>query len=312
MKSEEPLYFFDTFSETSQVDDHSLQIDFFAPASAPSPTPFNDMAGLSEIMTSIHHVSCDELNSDNTPSSLQLPSPSAYNAATGLLGTVDLKPHTPHSPPFPVIFDSGASLAIIPCKEDFVGPIQRLPQEHRLGGMAAGMLIEGISTVRWTFKADGKYLVVNSRCYYVPDSKARLISPQRLFNKKHGINGRFVVTEDNASLEFDGFPPLKIDFDSNSHLPTGLAKNQSQLGSPIQANLAILSDENQNLTPAQKLLLEWHFRFGHKSMQAIQRYFRNAPFVGDRLKAAGKCVCPQCATCEFAKGHRQPTKGNTA
>ena len=140
VKSEqEPLYdFFDTFSETSQVDDHSVQIDFFAPASAPSPTPFNDMAGLSEIMASIHHVSCDALDSDHAPSLLQLPSPSAYNAATGLLGTVDLKPHTPHSPPFPVIFDSGASLAISPCKEDFVGPIQRLPQERRLGGMAAG------------------------------------------------------------------------------------------------------------------------------------------------------------------------------
>ena len=239
------------------------------------------MAVLSKIMASIHHVSCDELDSDHTPSSLQLPSPSTYNAATGLLGTVNLKPHTPHSPPFPVIFDSGASLAISPCKEDFVGPIQRLPQERRLGGMAAGMLIEGIGTVQWTFKGDGKYLVVNSWCYYVPDSKARLISPHRLFNKKHGITGRFVVTEDNALLEFDEFPPLKIDFDSNSHLPTGLAKNQSQLGSPIQANLAILSDENQNLTLAQKLLLEWYFRLGHKSMQAIQRYFRNAPFVGD-------------------------------
>ena len=142
------------------------------------------MAGLSEIMALIHHVSCDALDSDYAPSSLQLPSPSAYNTASGLLGTVDLKPHTPYSPPFPVIFDSGASLAISPCKEDIVGPIlQPLPQERRLGGMAAGMLIEGIGTVQWTFKADGKYLVVNSRCYYVPDAKASLISPQRLFNK---------------------------------------------------------------------------------------------------------------------------------
>ena len=47
-------------------------------------------------------------------------------------------------------------------------------------------------------------------------------------------------------------------------------------------------------------------------MQAIQRYFRNVPFVGDRFKSAGRCVCPRCATYEFAKGHWQPTKGNTA
>jgi len=45
-------------------------------------------------------------------------------------------------------------------------------------------------------------------------------------------------------------------------------------------------------------------------MQSIQRYFRNVPFVRDHFKAAGKCICPRCATCEFANGHRQPTKGN--
>ena len=312
LREETTLFFFDSFSLLIHIEQHSIQHDYFAPSDIPLPTPFNDMAGLSEIIASVYHVSSIANDSDSNPSYSQLPSPSAYNTATGLLGAVDLKPITPHSPPFSVIFDSGASLAISPCKEDFVGPIQRLPQERRLGGMAAGMLIEGIGTVRWTFKADGKYLVVNTRCYYVPDSQARLISPQRLFNKQQGITGKFTVTEDNAALEFDEFPPLTIAFDMNSHLPTGLAKNQSQMGSPIQANLAILSEENQNLTPSQKLLLEWHFRFGHKSMQSIQRYFRNAPFVGDRFKAAGKCICPKCATCEFSKGHRQSTKGNTA
>ena len=307
---EEELSFFETFSHSRDLELHEIHQDYFNASIIPISMPFNDMAGISEIMASVYHASGPVTNADHESTLSQLPSPAAYNTATGLLGTVDLKPLTPGSPPFPVIFDSGASLAISPCTEDFVGPIRKLPHERRLEGMAAGMLIEGIGTVRWTFKADDKYLVVNSRCYYVPDSKARLISPQRLFNKSQGITGKFIVTEDHASLDFDGLPPLKRDFDINSHLPTGLAKNQSQLGSPIQANLAILSKENQNLTPSQKLLLEWHFRFGHKSVQSIQRYFRNVPFVGDRFKAAGKCICPRCATCEFAKGHHQPTKGN--
>lgn len=146
--------------------------------------------------------------------------------------------------------------------------------------MAAGMVIEGVGMVQWTFQVDGKFLVVNSICYYVPDSKARLISrPQHLFSKQKGITGKFIFEEHNSTLAFDGMPPLTIHFDSSLHLPIALAKNHSQLGTLIQANLAILTEENQNLTPSQKLLLEWHYCVGHKAMPAIQRFFYNASFV---------------------------------
>jgi len=222
---EEELSFFESFSHSRDLELPETHQDYSDASIIPISTPLNDMAGISKIMASIYHVSGPVTNADHEPTLSQLPSPAAYNTVTGLLGMVDLKPLTPGSPPFSVIFDSGASLAISPCAEDFVGPIQKLPHERRLGGMGAGMLIEGIGTVRWTFKAEDKYLVVNSRCYYVPDSKARLISPQRLLNKSQGITGKFTVTEEHASLEFEGLPPLKIDFDINSHLPTGLAKN---------------------------------------------------------------------------------------
>ena len=303
--------FLDAFETSNALEEHATVSDFFD-CSEPSPsTPFNDMAGLSDICANIFHVMGHDTPDDHSPSLANLPSPAAYNTATSLLGSVDLKPRNAHNQrPFPVIFDSGASLAISPCADDFVGPIQKLPTERRLGGMAAGMLIEGVGTVRWTFQSNGKFLVVNSRCYLVPDSRARLISPQRLFSKKQGISGKFIVEEDNSTLQFDGLPPLTIEYDSRSHLPTALAKNHSQIGSPIQANLAILTEENQNLTPSQKLLLEWHFRFGHKAMPAVQRIFQHIPFTGDRFKAAARCDCPKCATCEFAKGHRRPTKGN--
>ena len=187
--------FMDSFETVDDLDAHSLACDYYPchePPLPPISTPFNDMAGLSNICAAVHHVSGDDTPADYDPCFSHLPSPAAYNSATHLLGSVDLKPRsTSLHRPFPVIFDSGASLAISPCKDDFVGPIQRLPTERRLGGMAAGMLIEGVGTVRWTFQADGKFLVVNSRCYYVPDSKARLISPQRLFSKQKGITGEF-------------------------------------------------------------------------------------------------------------------------
>lgn len=127
----------------------------------------------------------------------------------------------------------------------------------------------------------------------MPDSKARLISPQWSFNKCQGITGKFTGTEEHASLEFDGLPPLKIDFDINSHLPTGLAKNQSQFVAPIQANMAILSEENQNLTPSQKLLLERHFRFGHKSMQYISEMYLLSEIISKQRASVFVPVVPR-------------------
>ena len=57
---------------------------------------------------------------------------------------------------FPVIFDTGASMAVSSCKEDFeFGEIKSLPSPLKLGGMANGLNIEGIGVVNWTFDTEG-------------------------------------------------------------------------------------------------------------------------------------------------------------
>ena len=203
------------------------------------------------------------------------------------MGTVDRKPRSasPHLPFVLLIFDSGASLS----RDDSVGPMQPLPSEDRLGGMAAGMLIEGIGNVQLMFQIDNQFLVVNSRWCYVPDSKARLIGPQHLLRKEALLepssfffNGRPIkessvnsipslnsnmdanriydslipetdVEKRISVLQGSARPPMTIEYDFRSHLPTGLAKNHSKLH---------------------------------------------------------PCVCPKCEICEYAKAHHQPTKGN--
>jgi len=111
--------------------------------------------------------------------------------------------------------------------------------------------------VEWIFKAGSRTLVVRSRCYFVPNAKARLISPQRLFDKSKGVTGRYIVEEDKSTLSFDGCDDLIIDYDARCFLPIAMARNQSH--SMPQANLSIPSDDNQNLIGAQKLLLDWHY-----------------------------------------------------
>ena len=64
---------------------------------------------------------------------------------------------------------------------------------HRLGGLANGLTIEGIGTVKWKFRTKTVATVVTSSCYYVPQARARLISPQRLFSEKLGVTGSYLV-----------------------------------------------------------------------------------------------------------------------
>ena len=66
----------------------------------------------------------------------------------------------------------------------------------------------------------------------------------------------------------------------------------------------MLEEENQNLTAGQKLLLEYHFKFGHTNMPLIQQILRSDAFPAGKFAAATKCII-----CEYAKVHCRPTKG---
>ena len=232
-------------------------------------------------------------------------SPSAYHAiATTTINPVSV------STCFPVIFDSGASKAISGNLDDFAGPITPAPPNLTLGGMANGMKIEGEGTIEWSFYDGTNTVIVRTQCYYVPQAKVRLLSPQRLFNKNQGTGGVFMVDEYKATLKFDNTPSLSIPLDSRNYLPIGVGRNASMMGP--QSNLSIADDENQNLTPSQKLLLHWHDRWGHMGLQKVQRILRVFPFASEKFLSASRCTLPKCTICEYSKGHRLHTSGNRA
>ena len=146
-------------------------------------------------------------------------------------------------------------------------------------------------------------MTVVSSAYYVSAARARLISPQRLFNAAKGVVGRFLVEEVHTTLTFDGVGDIRIDYDTNNHLPTALGKNR--VPGAVEVNLSgVLSDENFNLSPARKLLLHWHCRFGHKCMSRVQSIFSSAPFLSDKCLPASRCEPPLYEICKYAKNHR--------
>ena len=324
LPSQPDTHFFAAYSTPSELEGATYLLDYFECRESVLPTISSldmDWLNLGSITDDVHHVTIygdEHLGEPSSPALTMITNdddpghqPSANHTASQM-GKVDLLLSSSNSSnPFQVIFDTGASLAISPSKQDFSGPISPLPVARFLGGMANGLRIEGIGNIRWGFKMGNKLLIIHSRCYYVPEAKARLISPQRLFNAEKGVDGHFLIKETHSILHYAGVGDLRIDYDSKNHLPIALGKPISgDLTSP-HVNLAVLNDTNQNLTPAQKLLLTWHSRFGHKGFQHLQTILRGAPFLSIAFKAASRCIIPRCEVCEYSKAHRQPTHGST-
>ena len=183
--------------------------------------------------------------------------------------------------------------------------------------MANGLKIEGMGSVTWTFfNASAADVVVRGMAYYVPKAPARLLSPQRLFDASTGTQGRYEGDQQSFRLHLQGQPSLLVEYDDRNSLPIAYAT----IGpiSPViqepQLNLSLLHDDNQNLTGAQKLLLQWHCRFGHLNMPSVQRLFRAAPFLSAKFAASSKCSIAdmRCEICEYAKAHRRPRHNVTS
>lgn len=112
------------------------------------------------------------------------------------------------------------------------------------------MQIEGIGTVEWTFRTTKQNVDIKIKGYYVPACKARLISPQRLFNNNQGVIGKFTCLEEHAYLQFNNLPKIIIGYDTNSRLPISSARNETTAINP-QINLCFTDEKHQNLSPTQ-------------------------------------------------------------
>jgi hypothetical protein len=79
-----------------------------------------------------------------------------------------------------------------------------------------------------------------------------------------------------------------------------------------QVNALVFEEANQNLTAGQKILLQWHSRFGHLRFRRVQSILRLFPFSAIKYASASKCDIStlKCATCQYAKAHRRATHGS--
>ena len=72
---------------------------------------------------------------------------------------------------FPVVWDTGASVCVTHCKEDFVGPL-RPPPPTPTNGVDGPVQVAGSGQVSWTFRTtDNTFRTVMLPGVYIPTSK---------------------------------------------------------------------------------------------------------------------------------------------
>jgi hypothetical protein len=82
---------------------------------------------------------------------------------------------TSNSADAPVVVDYGVYLSISPHQGGFIGDIEQL--NSTIQGISTVTKIEGVGTVRWTFKdIFGTINIIETGAYYIPDAGVRLFS----------------------------------------------------------------------------------------------------------------------------------------
>jgi hypothetical protein len=97
-----------------------------------------------------------------------------------------------------------------------------------------------------------------TQAYWAPNSKARLLIPQKLFNKKKGTFGQYQGGEENFRLILNANPPVDVPYDIRSLLPIGYARTGPDLHPQVNT---VLSIENQNMSDFLTSILQESNKF---------------------------------------------------
>jgi hypothetical protein len=118
----------------------------------------------------------------------------------------------------PICIDSGASLTISNNKDDFLC-LRPITDQH-LSGIATGLPISGIGTLKWTFLTDSGAAVALHimQALYVPACPMNLLSPQHLAQQTKGFQDGFKISSSTGTLTFSGHTRTVL-LDRQSNLP---------------------------------------------------------------------------------------------
>jgi hypothetical protein len=222
---------------------------------------------------------------------------------------------------FDIILDSGSTFSITSHKEDFA-TYTALPPEtiHTVSGTAS-ILGEGIA--HWDIiSEEGNLVQIQVHCKHVPAASTRLLSPQDYcqyhqldrFQDQYGGNSDYFWLNVNRERQ-----QFRCTIDSRTNLPIITAKAPSKRSCSLSST-SVLSNDNVNITPAQKELLLWHCRLGHLGFMHLQLLMtskkslestsnpcasnsdnNNSSCIIPKNLSSIKCQPPLCAACQISR-----------
>jgi len=236
---------------------------------------------------------------------------------------------------FPVLIDTGCSVACTGYKEDFNDALVDgdFGQIKTANGTAG---IQGFGMVTWnTISEEGQPVQVRVPAYYAPEIELRLFSPQDYARYHKQTFDTYSMIGNSAWFDFlhESATPGKAvivhtNVDPQSQLFFFYASPTQDFvpkcTNPLHAHVSeiVLDRDNLNLSVAQKRLLLDHQRLGHVRMGLVQSLYTakqrevpgflhpdDQPTIQPCLKSiiSGQHSCPQpmCATCQLAKARRR-------
>jgi hypothetical protein len=231
---------------------------------------------------------------------------------------------SPKPDDYPIIIDTGASMSITPCMDDFLGKIDPSPVTE-LHGLNTTTKVYGIGTVSWSVRdVFGVIRTIKTKAYYVPDATIRLFSPQTYFRSV--ASGSLLVHANSTHLTVPDGTSLQFPYHPCSNLPYMLTGPQLNVGltyedtvtlttPEVGTYMSVAAEANQNITATQKELLKWHWRLGHLHFSWLQRLTATSrnpdrpelPVLSTKYSKISTCAPPLCAACHLGKLNRRGT-----
>jgi hypothetical protein len=192
--------------------------------------------------------------------------------------------------------------------------IRRLSKPISLDGIAGGIDIHYIGTANFeTLNLKGDVVPFQVNLLLSDKLPGLLISPQAFLAKnKLGqpvgkLEDHFRIFHNRAEWHKDGAHLLTMGYDS-SFLPRITLFRQGRAKPTLQAMTSVLHSSNKNLTPYQKIWMQWHVKLGHLGFAHVQKLALGG-FLDKLALGLGRALItqkPKCAACQYGKQARIP------
>ena len=215
----------------------------------------------------------------------------------------------------PLIFDTGASISVSPHCDDFV-TYDNDNNNTTLQGVSASTVVAGKGIMQLSIPDDtGALRTFQVPALHVPQATVRLLSVQS-FCSTYRDKASMSINADGTTFQFPtslGGNSLIFNLKETGNLPKVLAtRHHSDIHSsysslPVHVSSSpaytVLDSSNKNLTTAQKLVLDLHWRLMHINMGWVHWLIREGIFP-THIQGATSAFC-KCQACQLGKQVRR-------